>query len=382
MKVPLLDLRQQYSRIKDEVMAEIEAVCDSQGFILGPRVEELEKRIAEYCGAGYAVGVSSGSDALLISLMAEGVGHGDLVATTPYSFFATAGVIARLGAIPLFVDIDERTYNIDPVRLAERLKNLDSEELSRLKAVIPVHLFGQCADMEPIIRTAREYGIKVIEDAAQAIGAEYEFSTGEIKRAGSMGDYGCFSFYPTKNLGAFGEGGMVTCNDEEIYKNLKIFRNHGDVSRYSHQYVGGNFRLDALQAAVLLIKLKYLDEWTQGRIRNAGIYRELSKKDLTKIDFPLEKEKRHIYNQYVIKVRDGRDGLKQFLSEKGIGCEIYYPVPLHLQECFKHLRYGIGDLPVSENAALNTLALPVYPELTRDQLGYVVDSLRLFERSE
>lgn len=382
MKVPLLDLRQQYSRIKDEVMAEIEAVCDSQGFILGPRVEELEKRIAEYCSAKYAVGVSSGSDALLIALMAEGVGHGDLVATTPYSFFATAGVIARLGAIPLFVDIDERTYNIDPIKLAERLKNLGSEEQGRLKAVIPVHLFGQCADMEPIIRTAREYGIKVIEDAAQAIGAEYEFSSGEVKRAGSMGDYGCFSFYPTKNLGAFGEGGMVTCNDEEIYKKLKIFRNHGDVSRYSHRYVGGNFRLDAIQAAVLLIKLKYLDEWTEGRIRNAGIYRGLVKKDLTKIDFPLEKEKRHIYNQYVVKVRDSRDGLKQFLSEKGIGCEIYYPVPLHLQECFKHLRYGIGDLPVSENAALNTLALPVYPELTRDQLGYVVDSLRLFERSE
>lgn len=381
MKVPLLDLKQQYSRIKNEIMVEVEAVCDSQVFILGPRVEELEKRIAEYCGARYAVGVSSGTDALLIALMAEGVGHGDLVVTTPYSFFATVGVIARLGAIPLFVDIDERTYNIDPVKLEERLKKLGSDERRRLKAVIPVHLFGQCADMEPIIRTAREYGIKVIEDAAQAIGAEYEFSDGSIKRAGSMGDYGCFSFYPTKNLGAFGEGGMVTCNDEDIYKRLKIFRNHGDVSRYSHRYVGGNFRLDAIQAAILLIKLKYLDEWTENRIRNAGMYRELSKKVLTKINFPLEKEKRHIYNQFVIKVRDGRDGLKNFLSEKGIGCEIYYPVPLHLQECFKHLRYGVGDLPVSENAALNTLALPVYPELTRDQLGYVVDSLELFEFS-
>jgi len=381
LKVPLLDLKQQYSRIKNEIMVEVEAVCDSQVFILGPRVEELEKRIAEYCGARYAVGVSSGTDALLIALMAEGVGHGDLVVTTPYSFFATVGVIARLGAIPLFVDIDERTYNIDPVKLEERLKKLGSDERRRLKAVIPVHLFGQCADMEPIIRTAREYGIKVIEDAAQAIGAEYEFSDGSIKRAGSMGDYGCFSFYPTKNLGAFGEGGMVTCNDEDIYKRLKIFRNHGDVSRYSHRYVGGNFRLDAIQAAILLIKLKYLDEWTENRIRNAGMYRELSKKVLTKINFPLEKEKRHIYNQFVIKVRDGRDGLKNFLSEKGIGCEIYYPVPLHLQECFKHLRYGVGDLPVSENAALNTLALPVYPELTRDQLGYVVDSLELFEFS-
>jgi len=382
LKVPLLDLKQQYSKIKDEIMSEVETVFDSQVFILGPKVEELEKRIAEYCGAKYAVGVSSGTDALLIALMAEGVGQGDLVVTTPYSFFATVGVIARLGAIPFFVDIDERTYNMDPVKLAARLKSLDKEQRSRLKAVIPVHLFGQCAEMEPIIGIAREYGIKVIEDAAQAIGAEYQFNDGTVKRAGSMGDYGCFSFYPTKNLGAFGEGGMVTCNDEEIYRLLKVYRNHGDVSRYSHRYIGGNFRLDSLQAAILLIKLKYLDQWTEKRIRNAGIYRALSKKDLIKIEFPLEKEKRHIYNQFVIKVRDGRDGLKQFLSEKGIGCEIYYPVPLHLQECFKRLKYGVGDLPVSENAALNTLALPVYPELTRDQLSYVVDSLKLFEGSK
>lgn len=382
MKVPLLDLRQQYSRIKKEIMTEVEAVCDSQVFILGPKVEELEKRIAEYCGAKYAVGVSSGTDALLIALMAEGVGYGDLVVTTPYSFFATVGVIARLGAIPLFVDIDDRTYNMDPEKLSKLLKSLNNEQRSRLKAVIPVHLFGQCADMEPIISTARKYGMKVIEDAAQAIGSEYEFSNGQVKRAGSMGDYGCFSFYPTKNLGAFGEGGMVTCNDEDIYKRLKVFRNHGDISRYSHRYVGGNFRLDALQAAILLIKLKYLDEWTERRIRNAGIYRELaSKKDINKIEFPLEKEKRHIYNQYIVYVREGRDELKQFLSEKEIGCEIYYPVPLHLQECFKHLKYSFGDLPVSENAALNTLALPVYPELTSDQLTYVVDSLKLFEGS-
>jgi len=382
LKVPLLDLKPQYSKIKSEVMSEIEAVCDSQVFILGPKVQELEAKIAEYCGAKYAVGVSSGTDALLIALMAEGVGHGDLVVTTPYSFFATVGVIARLGASPLFVDIDERTYNIDPAKLAERLKSLSKEQRSRLKAVIPVHLFGQCADMEPIIRIAREYGMKVIEDAAQAIGAEYEFSDGTVKKAGAMGDYGCFSFYPTKNLGAFGEGGMVTCNDDETYKRLKIFRNHGDVSRYAHRYVGGNFRLDALQAAILLIKLKYLDEWTEARIRNAGVYRELSKKDLIKIHFPLEKEKRHIYNQFVIKVRVGRDGLKQFLSEKGVGSEIYYPVPLHLQECFKSLKYGVGDLPVSENAALNTLALPVYPELKRDQISYVVDSLMLFDGSK
>ncbi len=221
MKVPLLDLKQQYSRIKNEIMAEIEAVCDSQVFILGPRVEELEKRVAEYCGTHYAVGVSSGTDALLIALMAEGVGHGDIVITTPYSFFATVVVIARLGAVPLFVDIDEETYNIDPVKLEAKLDSLSKKQKDRIKAVIPVHLFGQCADMEPIINIARKYGIKVIEDAAQAIGAEYEFSNGDIKRAGSMGDYGCFSFYPTKNLGAFGEGGMVTCNDENLYNRLK-----------------------------------------------------------------------------------------------------------------------------------------------------------------
>jgi dTDP-4-amino-4,6-dideoxygalactose transaminase len=363
-------------------MPEVEAVFDSQVFILGPRVEELEKRVADYCGAKFAVGVSSGTDALLIALMVEGVGPGDLVATTPYSFFATVGVIARLGAIPLFVDIDERTYNIDPAKLEKRLKSLSNEQKKRLKAIIPVHLFGQCADMEPIIKTAREYGVAIIEDAAQAIGAEYEFSDGIVKRAGSMGDYGCFSFYPTKNLGAFGEGGMVTCNDEEKYRLLKIFRNHGDTSRYAHRYVGGNFRLDAVQAVVLLIKLRHLDGWTEGRIRNARTYGGLfSEKDLKKVEIPLAKEKRHIYNQFIVKVRDGRDGLKQFLSDKGIGSEVYYPVPLHLQECFKHLEYGVGDFPVSENAALNTLALPIYPELTSDQLAYVVDSIKLFEHS-
>jgi dTDP-4-amino-4,6-dideoxygalactose transaminase len=382
LKVPLLDLKPQYTKIKNEIMPELEAILDSQVFILGPKVEELEKKVAEYCGAKFGVGVSSGTDALLVALMVEGVGPGDLVVTTPYSFFATVGVIARLGATPLFIDIDERTYNIDPVKLADRLKSLSNDQKKRLKAIIPVHLFGQCADMEPIIRTAREYGLVVIEDAAQAIGAEYESSDGMLKRAGAMGDYGCFSFYPTKNLGAFGEGGMVICNDEDKYRRLKVFRNHGDISRYSHRYVGGNFRLDAVQAAVLLIKLKYLDDWTEGRIRNAEIYRELFlKKDLTNVEFPLAKEKRHIYNQFIVKVRDGRDGLKKFLSDKGIGSEVYYPVPLHLQECFKHLEYGVGDLPVSENAALNTLALPIYPELTIDQLTYVVDSIKLFEGS-
>jgi dTDP-4-amino-4,6-dideoxygalactose transaminase len=383
LRVPLLDLKQQYSRLRNEIKAEVDSVLESQVFILGPKVEELEKRIADYCGAGYAVGVSSGTDALLIALMAEGVGQGDLVITTPYSFFATVGVIARVGAIPVFVDIDARTYNIDPVKIAEKINSLTNEQKSRLKAIIPVHLFGQCADMEPIIEIAREYNLIIIEDAAQAIGAEYEFSNGITKRAGSMGDYGCFSFYPTKNLGACGEGGMVTCNDEEKYKRLKVFRNHGDISRYSHRYVGGNFRLDAIQAAILLIKLKYLDEWTDCRIRNAAIYRELAyEKKLKSIHFSLAKEKKHIYNQLIIWMRDGRDNLKRFLTENGIGCEIYYPAPLHLQECFKSLIYGVGDCLISENAALNTLALPVYPELTRDQLNYVVDSIALFESSK
>jgi dTDP-4-amino-4,6-dideoxygalactose transaminase len=382
LKVPLLDLKQQYSKIRNEILPEVEAVFESQVFILGPKVEELEKRVAEYCGANYAVGVSSGTDALLIALMAEGVGHGDIVVTTPYTFFATVGVIARLGAIPLFVDIDERTYNLDPEKLDEKLGALNSEQKSRLKAIIPVHLFGQCADMEKILKIAHAYGLAVVEDAAQAIGAEYEFSDGAIKRAGSMGDYGCFSFYPTKNLGAFGEGGMVVCNDEELYRRLKIYRNHGDVGRYSHRFVGGNFRLDAVQAAVLLIKLKYLDDWTEARIKNAETYREMLKStEVKKIKLPVAKEKRHIYNQFVIRVGDNRDGLKQSLTERGVGCEVYYPVPLHLQECFKSLKYGVGDLPVSENAALNTLALPVYPELTTDQLSYVVDSLKLFEGS-
>jgi len=382
LKVPLLDLKPQYNKIKSEIMHEVEAVFDSQVLILGPKVEELEKKVAEYCGAKFAVGVSSGTDALLVALMVEGVGPGDLVATTPYSFFATVGVIARLGAIPLFVDIDENTYNIDPAKLEERLNSLSAEQRGRLKAIIPVHLYGQCADMESIIKIAHKFGAVVIEDAAQAIGAEYEFSNGAVKRAGAMGDYGCFSFYPTKNLGAFGEAGMVTCNDDERYRLLKIFRNHGDTSRYSHRYVGGNFRLDAVQAAVLLVKLKHLNDWTEGRIRNAGVYRNLFlEKDLKKVKLSLAKEKRHIYNQFIIELRDGRDGLKQFLSDKGVGSEVYYPVPLHLQECFKHLEYGVGDFPVSEDAALNTLALPIYPELTSDQLAYVVDTIKLFECS-
>ena len=383
MKVPLLDLKKQYEKIKQEIMLTAQEVFESQSFILGSKVEELEKRIAEYSGCKYAVGVSSGTDALLISLMTAGVGEGDLVITTPYTFFATVGAITRLNALPVFVDIDEQTFNMEPQKLSEKLRSMNEEQRSRLKAIIPIHLYGQCADMEKILKIAGEYELTVIEDAAQAIGAEYEFKDRSVKRAGSMGHYGCFSFYPTKNLGAFGEGGMVLTNDEDIFNLLKIYRNHGAVGRYNHSFIGGNFRLDALQAAVLLVKLKYLDEWTAGRIRNASIYRELFREaGIPDILLPFEKEKRHIYNQFVIKVGDGRDSLKRYLNDNEIGCEIYYPISLHMQECFKYLNYRVGDFPISEEAALKTLALPIYPELTRDQIGYVVETIKKFKGIE
>jgi dTDP-4-amino-4,6-dideoxygalactose transaminase len=382
MKVPLLDLKKQYEKIKDEIIMATQEVFESQHFILGPKVEELEERIAEYSGCRYAVGVSSGTDALLISLMTAGVSPGDMVITTPYTFFATVGAIARLGAVPVFVDIDKRTYNMDPAKLAELLLSMTKEQRSRLKAIIPVHLYGQCADMEMILKIAREHNLIVIEDAAQAIGAEYKFTDGSIKRAGSMGDYGCFSFYPTKNLGAFGEGGMVTINDGDIYKKLKVLRNHGDVGRYKHDYIGGNFRLDALQAAILLVKLRYLDGWVKRRIKNADIYRELFKDSvISGISLPFQKEKRHIYNQFVIKVKNRRDELKMYLTDNGIGCEIYYPMPLHIQNCFKGLiSYKKEDFPVSMKSALTSLALPIYPELSKVQLRYVVDIIKKFER--
>ena len=277
MRVPLLDLKKQYEAIRDEVKTAIEEVFDSQQFILGPKVEVLEKAISDYCQCDYAVGVSSGTDALVISLMTAGIGRGDLVVTTPYSFFATAGSVARLGAIPVFVDIDRKTYNMDPEKFDEVLDSLDKSRRSQVKAAIPVHLFGQSADMGPILKTAKEYGLKVIEDAAQALGSEYEFDDGEVRRAGSMGAYGCFSFFPSKNLGAFGDGGMVTTNDRDIYEKLKIMRVHGSKPKYHHEVIGGNFRLDALQAAILNVKFRHLDEWTEQRKSNADLYRKLFK---------------------------------------------------------------------------------------------------------
>lgn len=379
MKVPLLDLKKQYEQIEEEVISASREIFESQQFILGPKVEELEKKIADYCQCDYAVGVSSGTDALLIALMTEGVGVGDLVITTPYSFFATAGTIARIGARPIFVDIDEHTYNMDAVKLDATVSAMDEAQRSKIKAILPVHLFGQSADMEPILKTAETHGMTIIEDAAQAIGSEYEFADGKVRRAGTMGQYGCFSFFPSKNLGAFGDGGMVTTNQEEIYERLKIMRVHGSKPKYYHSIIGGNFRLDAFQAAVLLVKLKYLDEWTDKRVENARLYRELFENEgLKHVSLPLKKEKRHIYNQFVIKVRDKRDELRAFLNENGIGCEVYYPVPLHMQDCFKYLGYKTEDFPVSVEAAEKSLALPIYPELTEDQISYVVDIIKKF----
>ena len=288
MKVTLLDLKPQYQSIKDQIMSSLDEVITSQGFILGPNVEKLELEIASYCKAEYAVGVNSGSDALLLSMMALDIKPGDKIITTPYTFFATAGSIARLGAIPLMVDIDEQTYNMDPALLGQAISSLDEGMRSSLKAIIPIHLFGQCAEMAPIMEFAVKNNLVVIEDAAQAIGAEYQFPDGKIKRAGSMGEYGCFSFFPSKNLGAFGDGGMVTTNDPDVYDRLKILRVHGSRPKYYHKLIGGNFRLDALQAAILIVKLKYLDEWSEKRIRNANLYRKLLKEiDPNDISLPL-----------------------------------------------------------------------------------------------
>ena len=375
MKVPLLDLKEQYKTIKKEVLKTAEELFESQYFILGPRVTDLEEKIADYCSSKHAVGVSSGTDALLISLMAIDTGLKDMVITTPYTFFATAGSIARTGARPIFVDIDPKTFNISSECLESVVDSMPRTELKKLKAVIPVHLYGQCADMAPILEICKKYNLVVIEDAAQAIGAEYQG-----QRAGSMGDFGCFSFFPSKNLGAFGDGGIVTTNSDEFYDKLCILRTHGSRPKYYHKLIGGNFRLDAFQAAVVSIKLKYLDQWTKARQENAQKYRALfSHAGLEDVvELPYEKEDRHIYNQFVIRVGERRDDLRGFLSDAGIGTEVYYPVPLHLQACFSDLNYKKGDFPQAEHAALHTLALPIYPELSDDQIEYVVEKIKAF----
>ncbi|MFH1077033.1 MAG: DegT/DnrJ/EryC1/StrS family aminotransferase [Pseudomonadota bacterium] len=368
MKVPLLDLKIQYHSIRNEILSVVKDVFESQSFILGPYVAELERQIGKYCQAPYAVGVSSGTDALIISLMAAQIGPGSEVITTPYTFFATAGAIARVGATPVFVDINEETYNIAPALIEARIN-------SRTKAIIPVHLYGQCSDMDPIIDIANRRSLLIIEDAAQAIGSEYNG-----RRAGSIGDFGCFSFFPSKNLGAFGDGGIVTTRSAEYYDRLVTLRVHGSQPKYVHKFIGGNFRLDALQAAIVNVKLKYLDQWTEKRQENASRYKELfSDSGLDKfIRLPKEVCNRHIYNQFVIMLPNKRDELKAYLEQAGIGTEIYYPIPMHLQECFCSLGYKRGDFPVSEKAAASTLAIPVYPGLSVEQQEYVVERIGSF----
>lgn len=369
MKVPLLDLTLQYESIRHEIEPVVQAVMASQQFILGRKVEECERELAAYCGTAHAVGVSSGTDALLLSLMAEGVGPGDEVITTPFTFFATAGSIARLGARPVFVDIDPATYNIDVSRIEAKVN-------ARTKAIIPVHLFGQMADMTVIMNLAGRHGLAVIEDAAQAIGAE-----DQGRRAGSIGHTGCFSFFPSKNLGAFGDAGLVTAQDAERAERLTVLRGHGMKPKYHHKWIGGNFRIDALQAAIISVKLRHLDTWTEARQCNARRYLELfAGKGLLRPDAvqtPKAVKSRHVFNQFIVRV-PRRDEARAFLADRGIGTEVYYPVPLHLQECFAYLGYKRGDFPHSEAAALETLALPIFPELTEDQAEWVVHSLADF----
>jgi dTDP-4-amino-4,6-dideoxygalactose transaminase len=365
MNVPVLDLKAQYAVIKVEVDAAIAEVLQSQHFILGPKVVQCEKAIAAYSGCSHAIGVSSGSDALLACLMAENIGPGDEVITTPYTFFATAGAIARLGAVPIFVDIDPVTYNLDPSKILPKVTD-------KTRAIIPVHLYGQMADMDAVMRVANEHSLVVIEDAAQAIGAEYKGH-----RAGSIGHYGCFSFFPSKNLGAAGDGGMVVTNDAQRAEKLRCLRVHGSKPKYHHKIVGGNFRLDAIQAAVVSAKLPHLDAWTAARQRNAKRYDQLFGEAGLPITLPAVVADRHIFNQYVIRV-PARDELQAHLQKKGIGTEVYYPVPMHLQECFTYLGHTAGAFPESERAAKETLALPIYPELTESQAEYVVESVRGF----
>ena len=363
--VPLLDLEAQYQPIRDQILAAVTRVCDSQRFIQGPEVEALERELADALGVAEAIGVSSGTDALLVALMALGIGAGDEVVTSTYSFFATAGCIARLGAIPRLVDIDRETYNLSPAGVRAALS-------PRTKAIVPVHLYGLCADMDPLLALASEAGVPIVEDACQAIGATYQG-----RQAGSMGTAGCFSFFPSKNLGAFGDGGLVTTQDAALAREIRGLRNHGSETKYYHQRIGGNFRLDALQAAVLRVKLPHLASWTARRRDNAARYRRLFADRLRNAPIVLPVESggsRHIYNQFVVQV-PRRDDVRAFLSEHGVGTEVYYPVPFHLQECFASLGHNRGDFPVAEAAAASTLALPIYGELTATQLETVVHTL-------
>ena len=385
MKVPLLDLKPQYQVIKKEIDEAIQRVVESQYFIMGPDVTKLEEEICSYLNCKYAIGVSSGTDALLLALMALDIKSGDEVIVPTYSFFATAGVVARLNAVPVFVDIDPVTFNINPADLKRKIT-------SKTKVIIPVHLFGQSAEMEEILEIARDNNLKIIEDAAQAIGTQYKNG----KFVGTIGDAGCFSFFPSKNLGGFGDGGIIVTNDEEYYHKMKIMRVHGMEPKYYHKYIGGNFRLDTLQAAVLRVKLPYLDSWSEKRRQNAALYTKLfiesklsegegkiSFDEKNKVLLPKAVYKNsgvknyHIYNQFVIRIQK-RNELMNYLKSKEIGCEIYYPVPFHRQECFNYLGYNDNDFPVANSAAETSLALPIYPELSSEQIQYVVETIRNF----
>jgi dTDP-4-amino-4,6-dideoxygalactose transaminase len=364
MQVPLLDLKAQYATIKNDILAAVSDVLESQRCIGGPKVSELEKRIAAISDCKYAVGTSSGTDAILNSLMSLDIGTGDEVITTPFTFFATVGCIARVGAKPVFVDIDPRTYNINP----DLIEQVVTE---KTKAIMPVHLFGQMADIDPIMEVAHKYNLAVIEDAAQSITSTYKG-----RKAGSIGTVGCFSFFPSKNLGAAGDGGMVVTNDEKLYDRLKLMRNHGANPKYYHKFVGANFRLDPIQAAVLLVKLPHLSDWSEARRRNAEFYNR--KFTGTNVETPyINQDCVSIYNQYVIRVPK-RDQLIAHLKDKNIGCEIYYPRPMHLQECFKYLGYKEGDFPEVERAAKEVLAIPIYPELTDEMKDYVAETILSF----
>jgi dTDP-4-amino-4,6-dideoxygalactose transaminase len=375
MSVPLLDLKAQYAGIKKDIVPVVTEVMDSQYFILGPKVEEFERNVAAYSRAGWGIGVSSGTDALLVSLMALDIKPGDEVITTAFTFFATAGTISRMHARAVFVDIDPATFNIDP-------RQVERAVTRKTRAVIPVHLFGQCADMDPILDVARKHKLAVIEDAAQSIGAEYKG-----RRAGTMGELGIFSFFPSKNLGGFGDAGMVVTNDQTLAEKVRVLRMHGEHVRYYHRTVGGNFRIDALQAAVLNVKLPHLDDWSAARRENAAYYdRRFQETGLTGrgvVKTPAAAYSSsgdlnpHIYNQYTLRVQD-RDGLMKHLRENGVGAAIYYPLPLHLQECFQDLGYRAGALPVTEQAAAEVLSIPVYPELTLAQKDYVVETIKAY----
>lgn len=393
MRVPLLDLSEQYRALSKDLQGAVKEVLDSQRFILGPKVEAFEKAAASYCGISQAIGVSSGTDALLAVFMALGIGKGDAVVTTPYSFFATASCVARTGATPVFIDIDPATYNLSPAALESYLQTqcrrmggkLVNRDGQTIRAIVPVHLFGLCCDMNSIQRICDEHGVDIIEDAAQAIGAEFQTTQTGIKKAGTMGKAGTFSFYPSKNLGAAGDAGLVVCHDPALAAKIRSCRNHGMEPRYIHSFIGGNFRLDEIQAAILLVKLPYLDKWSAARREAAQFYsKEFLRIGLTdKITPPTEPYRNdsltnhHIYHQYIVRLSE-RDRLRAHLAGRDIGTEVYYPLALHEQECFKYLGYKRGDFPEAERAAREALALPIYPEISREAQQYVAGSIAEF----